>query len=91
MDFSQLGYIKTAAASPEVAIANPAANTSAILSLADSLADANVSVAVFPELCVSGYSAEDLFFTDALLRDCAAALVQLCRVIFNLNEFVYPD
>ena len=79
MDFAQHGFIKVAAASPRVSIANPVANTSAILTLADTLAGENVSIATFPELCITGYSAEDLFFSDALLRDSELALVRLCE------------
>jgi NAD+ synthase (glutamine-hydrolysing) len=77
MDFADHGYIKVAAASPEVFIGNPVANTAAILASAKALAADGVSIAVFPELCITGYSAEDLFFTDALLRDSTQALVQL--------------
>ena len=77
MDFADFGYIKVAAASPEVAIANPMANATAILATAQVMAAQGVSIAVFPELCVTGYSAEDLFFTEALLRDSEQALVQL--------------
>ncbi len=79
MDFAQHGFIKVAAASPQVSIANTVANVSEILILADTLASESVSIATFPELCITGYSAEDLFFSDALLRDSRAALVQLCE------------
>jgi len=80
MDFAQLGFIRVAAASPEVAIGNPTANVVAIGALLHALNKQNVSVAAFPELCITGYTAEDLFFTEALLRDSEQALVELCAI-----------
>ena len=78
MNFSDLGYINVAAASPQVVIGNPKANVEAILQQARALSNADVSIGVFPELCITGYSAEDLFFTDALLSNAEQALIQLC-------------
>jgi len=78
MNYAELGYIRVAAASPELAIGNPKANASAICQSISTLAAERVSVAVFPELCLTGYSAEDLFFSDALLQDAELALVEIC-------------
>jgi len=80
MDFSQLGFIRVAAVSPAVAIGNPAANVASIGAMLRALSDQHVSIAVFPELCIAGYSAEDLFFTEALLRDSEQALIELCAI-----------
>lgn len=78
MNYAELGYIRVAAASPELAIGNPAANVKAICQTINTLAAEHVSVGVFPELCLTGYSAEDLFFSDALLQDAQQALVDIC-------------
>ena len=78
-DFSDLGFIRVAAATPTLTIGDPIANAKKILSQTQSLADQAVGLAVFPELCLSGYSAEDLFFSEALLRDTRAALKVLCQ------------
>ena len=69
--------LRVAAATPVVSIADPLANAAAILTELQNLAEQNVAVAVFPELCLSGYSAEDLFFTENLLGDCRKALTLL--------------
>ena len=52
--------------------------------------------AVFPELGLSGYSAEDLFFTDKLLADCRLALATLaqqqpCRYALWALPWRLPD
>ncbi|MEM9624533.1 MAG: nitrilase-related carbon-nitrogen hydrolase, partial [Pseudomonadota bacterium] len=78
LDFSTLGYLRVAAVAPVVEIGQPLANLQHIRSCLAPLATQQVSVAVFPELCLSGYSAEDLFFTEPLLRGCVEALHALC-------------
>ena len=79
MSYSELGYIKVAAASCAVTLADVASNVDAILDQAKILADQNVSIAAFPELCLSGYSAEDLFFNETLLQEVERGLARLCE------------
>ena len=57
------------------------ANAGAILAQLEDLTEQHVAVAVFPELCLSGYSAEDLFFTEKLLGDCRQALALLAEIL----------
>jgi NAD+ synthase (glutamine-hydrolysing) len=68
------GFARVAACTGHVAIADPAANAEAVLRQARACADEGVVVALFPELCLSGYSIEDLLLQDALLDGVAAAL-----------------
>ena len=79
IDFRNLGYVRVCAATPTLTIGDAAANAETILAQADALADQGVSLAVFPELCLTGYSAEDLFFSEALLAQTRRALIQLQR------------
>ena len=73
MDYGTLGFVKIAAAAPVVAVADPLANARAVLeAYADAPADA--AIVLFPELCVTGYSTEDLFFCDDLHCATQAAL-----------------
>ena len=76
-NFSDHGFLRVAANTPKVSIADPMANAAAIMAQLKDLAAQRVSVAVFPELCLSGYSAEDLLFTEKLLNDCRQALALL--------------
>ena len=75
VNFSDLGYLRVGAFSPEVAIGDPDANAQAILDLANPLVASGLSIALFPELCVSGYSAEDLFFAETRRRPRARSIV----------------
>ena len=76
MDYSDFGLVKIAAAAPPVAIADPAANASAILR-AYSAAPRDAAIVLLPELSVTGYSAEDLFFADYLRGATHAALARI--------------
>lgn len=78
-DFNAHGFLRVAASTPVVSIADPMANAGAILAQLEDLTEQHVAVAVFPELCLSGYSAEDLFFTEKLLGDCRQALALLAE------------
>ena len=77
MDYSELGFVRVAALSPRIDLGDPAANAAHILRMTGSAVADGASVVLLPELSVTGYSAEDLFFTDAILRDTRVALATL--------------
>ncbi|MDX2931237.1 NAD(+) synthase [Streptomyces ipomoeae] len=70
----QHGFARVAACTGHAAIADPSANAEAVLRQARRCAEDGVAVAVFPELCLSGYSIEDLLLQDALLDEVEAAV-----------------
>jgi NAD+ synthase (glutamine-hydrolysing) len=73
------GFARVAACTMPVALADPAENARTVLDIARACHDDGVAVAVFPELCLTGYSVDDLFLQDALLRgvrDAVGSLVE---------------
>ncbi|MCX3060883.1 NAD(+) synthase [Streptomyces beihaiensis] len=68
------GFARVAACTGHAAIADPPANAEAVLRQARRCAEDGVAVAVFPELCLTGYSIEDLLLQDALLDGVEGAL-----------------
>src|SRR3954447_5261888 len=70
----QHGFARVAACTERVTIADPPANAQAVLTQARTCAQEGVAVALFPELCLSGYSIEDLLMQDALLDGVEDAL-----------------
>ncbi|GAB2582149.1 NAD(+) synthase [Streptomyces capparidis] len=70
----QHGFARVAACTGHAAIAEPHANAEAVLRQGRRCAREGVAVAVFPELCLTGYSIEDLLLQDALLDEVEAAL-----------------
>ncbi len=68
------GFIKAAAASPRVVLADPAQNALEIIGLARRAAALGVKLCVFPELSLTGVSCGDLFMQKALLDEAEEAL-----------------
>ncbi|MCR6032776.1 NAD(+) synthase [Nocardioides sp. zg-579] len=71
------GFARVAACTMPVALGDPAANARSVIVQARECAEEGVAVAVFPELCLSGYSAEDLFLQDVLLDAVEDALADV--------------
>jgi NAD+ synthase (glutamine-hydrolysing) len=73
------GLLRVAAAVPQVQVGDCAFNVQQILALLARAQAAGVEVAVFPEMCLTGYTCHDLFHQDVLLRAASAALVELAE------------
>ncbi len=65
------GFLKVMLVSPKLEIGNPKFNITEMLK---TLKDNRASIAVFPELGISGYSCGDLFFQKSLFDDTLSAL-----------------
>ena len=63
----QNGFIKVAAAIPSVKVADCSYNVQQIESLIAMAEGKGVEVIVFPELCITGYTCQDLFKQTLLL------------------------
>ncbi|WP_455714015.1 NAD(+) synthase [Anaerosporobacter sp.] len=82
------GFVKVAAATPMVKVADTAYNTEQIIELINKAAKENVRVLVFPELCITGYTCGDLFLQNALLTAAKESLIKIVRATKNLNMVV---
>jgi NAD+ synthase (glutamine-hydrolysing) len=71
------GFARIAACTIPVALADPAANARSVLAQARECHEEGVAVAIFPELVLSGYSADDLFLQDTLLAAVDEALAEI--------------
>ena len=78
-NFSDLGFVKVAACSPQVSIGNPSANAQQIIKSSEELSSQGIMVGVFPELSLTGYSAEDLFFSESLFHETIIGLSLLAK------------
>ena len=78
------GFIKVATASIHTSIANCQKNTDQIIEMIKQ-ADLNqAKIITFPELCITGYTCEDLFFQERLLNE---AKQQLNRIVEVSNDY----
>jgi len=78
------GFARIAACTIPVAIADPATNAAAVLASAREAHDEGVAVAVFPELCLTGYAIDDLVMQDAVLDATEAAILAIVRASEDL-------
>ena len=70
----QDGFVKIAAATPALRVADCDYNASEIITLAKQAADKGAKLIVFPELCLTGYTCGDLFLQQTLLDGALTAL-----------------
>ena len=74
---NKFGFLKVAVATPQTWVGDVDANVQSIRTLIKELRKAEVQVAVFPELCITGYTCGDLFQQSLLLEKAKAALSEL--------------
>lgn len=71
------GFLKTAAATPTIRVADPAYNAQEIAGLLKQAAGQGVKFLVFPELCLTGYTCGDLFLQPLLLSGAEQGLAEI--------------
>ena len=79
------GFIRVAAAVPQLRVADCAFNAKQIYALAKQAEAEKAQIVCFPELCITGYTCGDLFFQQQLLSDAEKALSQLLLDSYMLN------
>ncbi len=80
MDFSSAydqGFARVAACTITTAIADPMSNAASVLDEVRACVDEGVAVAVFPELCLTGYAIDDLLLQEPVLDAVEAAIEEL--------------
>ena len=70
-------YIRIAVAVPEIALGNPVKNADAIIALMEKAEEKEADVVLFPELCLTGCTCDDLFFRDDLHQNVREALARI--------------
>ena len=78
------GFARIAAVTLPVHLADPVANAAAVIEQARACHDDSVAVAVYPELCLTGYSVDDLFLQDTLLATVEEALAEIVAASADL-------
>ena len=63
------GFLKAAAAAPKIRVADPAWNALEICKALDSCYAQRAKLIVLPELCLTGYTCQDLFLQERLLEE----------------------
>lgn len=83
------GFIKTAAVSPVIKVADTEYNADRII---ESVADAHkngAKIIVLPELCLTGYTCHDLFLQDTLLQGAISGLIKILRETAGIDALIF--
>ena len=83
------GFVKVAAASPDLRVADPAYNAGRIVELIRKAEEEGVKVLVFPELAVTGYTCGDLFFQRRLQEAAEEALLSIVKDSASSDALVF--
>ncbi|MDE7120430.1 MAG: NAD(+) synthase, partial [Muribaculaceae bacterium] len=79
------GFFRVAACVPPVVVADPQANAEGIIDMARQVDELGVELAVFPELCVTGYTCGDLFHNSTLLAASHRAIDKIAEATSDLD------
>lgn len=79
------GFLRAAAATPDLVVADPAANARHTIALLEQAERQGVNLVVFPEMGLTGYTCGDLFHTSTLPRAADAALAAVAA--YTASQF----
>ena len=85
----QQGFVKVAAVTPDIRVADPIYNRESVLNQIREAEKEGAVVIVCPELCLTGYTCGDLFWQESLLCGAKEALVWLVEQTRELNALIF--
>ena len=83
------GFIKVAAMTPDLRVADTVYNAQQIISAIEKAAQENAALLVFPELCVTGYTCGDLFGHRTLIDAAMTALEKIAEATEGKNMLTF--
>ncbi len=83
------GFIRVCAATPDIRVADCQYNEKNIMKLMDEAYAKQISVLVFPELCITGYTCGDLFLQDVLLSAAQDSLKHIVEHSTGMKMLVF--
>ncbi|MBQ8374777.1 MAG: NAD(+) synthase [Clostridia bacterium] len=85
----EYGFVKVAAVSPKLQLADVKFNTMSIEAEIAKQAKEGVEVLVFPELCLCGYTCGDLFLQPFLIEKCKDALREITQFTKGIDMLIF--
>ena len=83
------GFIKVAAVTPDIRVADVWYNCSQICRLLRETESGGAKIIVFPELCITGYTCGDLFTQDILLKNAKKAILEIAKQTKGMESLVF--
>ena len=79
----EYGFLRAACISPKLEVANCSFNAGQIIECVRKAQEFKIQFLVFPELCITGYTCQDLFLQQTLQSSAEEALKKICRETKN--------
>lgn len=83
------GFVKVAACTPDVKVADCEYNASEIIRMAKEAAARGARVIVMPELCITSYTCGDLFWQELLLDEAREQLLRIAKETADLDAVIF--
>lgn len=83
------GFIKAAAVTPKIKVADPVHNADVICAGIDEAVENGAKIIVFPELCLTGYSCGDLFLQGLLLERAKSELLRIAEYTQGCDALIF--
>ena len=83
------GFVKVAAVTPKVKVADTSYNGECIRGLMKETVEKGAKVVAFPELCITGYTCSDLFWQDKLLSQAKEELIEIAKSSKKLDGIFF--
>lgn len=86
---NNFGFIRVAAVTPAIKLASPADNAAEICTFIEKLSQQGVSIAVFPELALTGVTCGDLFLQHHLIKGAEAGIERICQASKDKGTVIF--
>ena len=83
------GFIKVAAITPQTVVADVKANEEEICRQIKAASEQHAKIIVLPELCITGYTCQDLFYQEILLREAKEALLRIAKKTESVDALIF--
>ena len=83
------GFVKVAAATPKIAVADCKKNVEVILESIREMEETGAKVMVLPELCITGYTCADLFWQGRLLEEAKESLQKIANETADVDALIF--
>lgn len=79
------GFVRVGAVVPKLKVADTEFNCNEIIEQIEKASNNKIQIAIFPELCITGYTCQDLFEQDTLLEEAEKSLSKILDYTNNLD------
>lgn len=82
------GFVRVGCASFDMKLGNVKANADQIIKYAHKASEEHIKILLFPELCLTGYTIEDLFYQKRVLNEVTQQLEHILDATYELDLFM---